>query len=112
MNTVALYERMSELSATMAEAARANDWDHLSNLELEIRQIRDKLQMLEPAEGPAIPLSGTDRQRKMELIKQILQDDREVRRHTEPWMESVRAMLGGNARGRAVRAAYNSFATK
>jgi flagellar protein FliT len=107
MNTVTLYERMSELSAMMVNAARATDWDRLSGLELEVRQIRDELQRLEPAEGPALPLSGTDRQRKMELIKQILQDDREVRRHTEPWMESVRAMLGGNARGRAVRAAYN-----
>jgi len=109
MTAVALYEHMSELSAKMVEAARDNDWNRLGALEFEIRKIRDELQILEPADRPLGPLSEPERLRKVELIKRILADDREVRQHTEPWMESVRRLLGGNARTRAVRAAYGAM---
>jgi flagellar protein FliT len=109
MTAVALYEHMSELSSKMVEAARDNDWNRLGALEFEIRKIRDELQVLEPAERPIGPLSEPERLRKVELIKRILADDREVRLHTEPWMDGVRRLLGGGARHRAMRAAYGAM---
>jgi flagellar protein FliT len=44
--------------------------------------------------------------RKRSLIQRILEDDAEVRRHTEPWMEHVRQFLGDGLRRRDVEKAY------
>jgi flagellar protein FliT len=45
---------------------------------------------------------------KRTLIQRILDDDAEVRRHTEPWMEQVRQFLGGSARRKQVEGAYGA----
>ncbi|MCX9156145.1 flagellar protein FliT [Niveibacterium sp. 24ML] len=110
MSTLALYENMSGLSAQMAVAARENDWDRVSALEAQITQLRNDLLNADSLDRPAPLMSDTERRKKADLIKRILADDREVRRHTEPWMDSVRTMLGGASRGRAMRAAYSVVA--
>ena len=51
-------------------------------------------------------MSDDERQKKIALIRRILNDDKEVRVHTEPWMDNVRQLLSGGARERNVRAAY------
>ena len=38
----------------------------------------------------------------------VIDDDAEVRRHTEPWMEQVRRFLTGNVRKRQVDQAYGA----
>lgn len=108
MSTLNLYESMSGLSAQMAEAARANDWNQLSALEHQVSSLREQMVEQDPRQ-PNTALSETERRRKVELIKRILADDREVRRHTDPWMDSMRQMLGGNVRGRAMRNAYTAL---
>ena len=42
----------------------------------------------EPVSSPA------ERARKFDLMRQILADDAEVRRHVEPWMQHVTRYLG------------------
>lgn len=96
-----MYETMSSLSAQMADAARANDWDRLVALEKDCAGLARHLQRVEP-----LPLTPEERRRKVELVHRILADDAEVRRHTEPWMEHVKQFLGGTARERKVRDAY------
>ncbi|WP_341675071.1 flagellar protein FliT [Niveibacterium sp. SC-1] len=110
-SSLTLYEKMSEISARMAEAAQANDWDQLGQLESQVAAMRNEL-MTRDWQAPRTNavLSEDERRRKAELIKRILADDREVRRHTEPWMEDVRKLLGGNSRGRAMRVAYGAIA--
>lgn len=105
MSTLNLYESMSGLSAQMADAARENDWDRLTTLEHQVTDLREQMVQQDPQE-PSASLSEAERRRKIELIKRMLADDREVRRHTDPWMDGVRQMLGGNVRGRAMRNAY------
>jgi flagellar protein FliT len=106
-----LYERMSQLSHEMALAAQANEWERLSELEREVSGLREMLRSQDRNDSQfAARVAEEDRRRKIDLIKKILADDREVRRHTEPWMDSVRAMLGGQVRSRAVRNAYNAVA--
>ena len=99
---IELYEEMSVLSSRMAEAARAGDWDSLIALEQGVASLRTILM--------AIPDDSTaptdDLVRKRDLIQSILEDDAEVRRHTEPWMEHMRQYLGGGARRRDVEKAY------
>lgn len=92
---IQLYKQMSRLSARMVRAARASDWDRLIELEREVAALRDALGesvVLDVTAGDA----GLDAEvgEKRRLIQSILQDDAEVRRHTEPWMEKVRMFLG------------------
>jgi len=91
---VEIYEEMSRISSVMVEAARAGDWLRLIELESGVARLRDALMTL-PAETGA-PVADLDRRRR--LIERILDDDAEIRRHTEPWMEHVRHLLGDNRR--------------
>lgn len=86
---IELYKQMSILSARMAQAARASDWDRLVDLERNVAALREALQGMADLDPAAIE-SGEKRR----LIQSILEDDAEVRRHTEPWMEQVRVFLG------------------
>lgn len=111
--SILLYEAMNILSSEMVEAARDTDWDRLSELEHRLAGLRDQLIS---AEGPRArqrlalqdesPQMADLRQRKIALIQTILANDREIRRHTEPWMASVRELLAGNARTDKLRHAY------
>jgi flagellar protein FliT len=99
---IELYEEMSLLSSRMVEAARANDWDNLIELERGVTSLRAAL-IATPDDSNA---PATDLARKRNLIQRILEDDAEVRRHTEPWMEHVRQFLGDGTRRRGVQKAY------
>lgn len=99
---IELYEEMSQLSSRMVAAARAGDWENLIELERDVIGLRNALMATpEDADAPA-----TNVARKRSLIQHILEDDAEVRRHTEPWMEHVRQYLGDSARRREVHNAY------
>ena len=104
MNTLALYESMSAISAQMVEAAAACNWERLVALEKDCAGLARHLE----ANGEPIRLSAAERTRKVDLIRRILADDAEVRRHAEPWMEQVKQLLGGGARERSVRRAYGA----
>ena len=99
---IELYEEMSLLSARMVEAARAGEWDNLIELEHGVTSLRNTL-MATPEDGNT---PTADLARRRGLIQRILEDDAEVRRHTEPWMEHVRKYLGNSARRRDVEKAY------
>lgn len=88
---IEIYEELRLLSSRMVAAARARDWDHLIELERGVGSLRQALQA-------APDDSATDLRRKRRLIQRILDDDAEVRRHTEPWMERIRHFLGDNER--------------
>jgi flagellar protein FliT len=89
------YEEISALSARMVDAARRRDWDGLVDLERHVAALRDGLiSGAAPLVGPAETAPEMARMRG--LIQQILDDDAEVRRHTEPWMEQVRQLLSGH----------------
>jgi flagellar protein FliT len=90
---IELYEEMSLLSSRMAAAARASDWEQLIELERGIRSLRDALLAIADDGSEA----ATDLARKHGLIQRILDDDAEVRRHTEPWMERIFYFLGNGS---------------
>ncbi len=89
-----IYEQMCALSSRMVEAARANDWDRLIALERAVAELREALLHT----GDVGTESPEEAERRRALIRRILEDDAEVRRHTEPWMEKVRRFLTGHAR--------------
>jgi len=101
---IEIYEQMCALSTRMVEAARANDWERLIDLEKTVAKLRNTLSN-EAGDGAASP---AETERKRDLIQRILRDDAEVRRHTEPWMEQVRRFLSGGARKQQVDRAYGA----
>ncbi len=104
MSILGIYEEMDRISAQMVEAARANNWDRLVALEQDVSSLRHRLD----ACNRSVQLSEEERSRKVALIHHILDNDAEVRRHTEPWMEGVRQFLGNGTRGRNLRRAYGA----
>jgi flagellar protein FliT len=77
---LAMYENIATLSSRMAVAAREGDWDGLARLETQCA-----LQSSATKSGVP-PLEGDARKRKIDLLKQIMANDRAVRDITEPWM--------------------------
>lgn len=105
MDTLPLYEAMHHLSSEMLLAARANDWDQFCLLESEAAELRERLMRSEQPSDAAL-LDEAGRARKIALIQQILAEDREIRSHTDPWLDQVRTLLAGNSRQRALNNAY------
>jgi flagellar protein FliT len=96
---IELYEELSLLSSRMVAAARASDWDSLIELERLIAGLRSTL-MTAPEDSDAL---AKDLASKRALIQRILEDDAEVRRHTEPWMERLRQFLGHGTHNRDIQ---------
>lgn len=106
--TLKAFEEMAQLSATMVEAAVANDWDRLTSLEKTMNELRKGLAILEPAGVQLTGLDAAEQMRKAALITRILEDAEVVRTHVDPWMKSTRKLLSDGARDRAVRNAYGA----
>lgn len=96
---LATYQTISQLTSTMADAARVGDWEKLTSLEQRCSALAAELKAAPPAK-----LDGEKQQQKIELIRKILADDAEIRSHTEPWMASLQKLLGD---ARHVGQAYN-----
>lgn len=101
---IEIYEQMCALSTRMVDAARANDWELLIDLERSVASLRKTL-VNEPEGGT---IDAFEAEKKRALIQKILKDDAEIRSHTEPWMEQVRRFLTGNVRKRQVDQAYGA----
>lgn len=101
---IEIYEQMCALSNRMVEAARANDWERLIDLERAVADLRETL----TKDGGNAAADPREAEIKRAMIQRILKDDAEVRRHTEPWMEHVRRFLNGDARKRQVDRAYGA----
>jgi len=76
---LAMYENIAALSSRMAVAAREGDWDGLARLESQCALHASATKTGVP------PLDGAARKRKVDLLKQIMANDRAVRDITEPW---------------------------
>jgi len=98
-----LYEALADQYAAMAEAASTNDWERLTQLELEARSMRKRIETA-PAGAPY-----ADRERVAALITRILELDAAVRVHVEPYLESIRKLLAETMRSNSVRKAYGAF---
>ena len=80
---LSMYENIAGLSNQMVAAARISDWDSLHQLEGQCAQQARGVAAGAPA------LEGAPRLRKIDLLKQILANDRAIRDVTEPWLNQV-----------------------
>ena len=100
---ISRYEEICALSAQMVAAARASDWEQLVLLEHSVAALRDSLM----PEDDNSALSELERESKARMIQRIIEDDAEVRRHTEPWMDNLRHLLGSVAKKKQLARAYS-----
>jgi len=83
---LSMYENIAGLTNQMAAAARMGDLDRLDKLEGQCAAEARVASTGVPAQ------SGAQRLRKIDLLKQILANDREIRDLTDPWMNTIPGM--------------------
>lgn len=101
---VAVYEAMVVLTEQMVQAATDSDWDRLVLLEQQtaacVRQLKEN--------EPPLALVGASRERKVEAIKKMLDDDRKIRDLTLPWMARLSALINNTGAERRLARAYGA----
>jgi len=86
-DVLSMYENLAGLSGQMKGAAEAGDWNGFDRLNVQASVAAGA------AIGGVPALEGGMRQRKIDLIKQLMANDRAIRDVTEPWMGQLdRAM--------------------
>ena len=80
---LATYEKIAGLTSQMVNGAQSSDWGTLDSMENQCAAASVALM------GGAAPLQGDPRKRKIELLKQIMANDRAIRDVTEPWQNRL-----------------------
>lgn len=89
---------------TMAETARARDWDRLAEIERQAAELRDAAIVRSVS-----PLTAEDVEELTALLTRIQRLDHEIRSMVEPAREQARQGLAAEVKGRAVREAYGGL---
>lgn len=75
-----MYENLAGVTGKMATAAQAGDWNGFDKLGAQAKaEVRS-------AETGVPALDGAKRLRKIDLLKQLMANDRAIRDATDPWM--------------------------
>lgn len=101
---LSIYQNVAVITDQMLAAARNSDWDHL--VELETRCASHIAELGNVESGAALPFEM--RAHKVQIIKQILADDRQIRDLTMPWMAQLSALIGSNSNERKLAHAYGA----
>lgn len=104
IQTIANYEMLSTLTGQMRDAAEHGEWDKLVSVE---QQCRQQVATMKPVDAVAT-LDESARQRKIQLIKKILEDDAEIRNHTETWMDQMQRIMQSSRQEQRLQQAYGS----
>ncbi len=86
---ITIYEAILATTGQMLKAVQSADWENLIVLERECGRLTKILIINDESKM----LSGELRQRKVEIIRQILADDAEIRTLTQPWMVQLQNIL-------------------
>jgi flagellar protein FliT len=82
---IALYERVSEITGRMVEAARAGDWARVDGLQEAGRLLSREM----VKKNVVVPTPPELRDRKLALIREVLADDAEIRELADPRLARV-----------------------
>ena len=99
---LSVYGEMARLSASMLLAAQAAEWDRLAELETGVSAQVSRLRGNEDA----VVLDSAERAQKLAMIKQILDDDRQIRDLTMPWMAELSKLISSTGTERRLANAY------
>ncbi len=84
---LSMYENIAGLTAKMANAAQCGDMHRLAKLEMAVACEAAATDTGVPA------LAGAQRLRKIDLLKQIMANDRAVRDVTEAWQGQLSGLM-------------------
>lgn len=99
---IANYESLFNLTAQMREAAVRGEWDQLIDLE---QQCRRHVDAMKPADASAT-LDEPSKQRKVRLIKKILEHDADIRSRTVAWMGQLQRIMQSNRQEQRLQQVY------
>lgn len=102
---LSLYEAVADITDKMLAAARSGDWEQLAALE---SHCSSQVEIIKQNDQQRPPLTATARERKVKIIKKILDDDRQIRDITEPWMAQLTAMINSTGTERKLSQAYGA----
>lgn len=92
---LAYYESIRQVSHRMLVASRRNDWDAVAAGEREVDALAAQMRE-SPIATSKLDLAG--RRRKLEILRQVLADDAEIRGFAQPWIHRADAApRGGQA---------------
>ncbi len=100
---LALYETVADITDKMLAAARTGDWEQLAALE---SRCSSQVEVIKQNDQARQPLTPVARDHKARIIKKILEDDRQIRDITEPWMAQLSAMMNSAGTERKLSKAY------
>jgi flagellar protein FliT len=84
------YQEVAQLSRDMLAAAHREDWAEVARLETQCRQRIEGLKRATTVE----PLNAIEQQRRIELLRDILRADAQIRRRAEPWLLELERLVG------------------
>ncbi len=84
------YQEVAQLSREMLAAAHREDWGEFARLEKTCWILIERLKRAAMIE----PLNPIEQQRRIELLRDILRDDAQIRLHAEPWLLELERLLG------------------
>jgi flagellar protein FliT len=105
---LSLYETVADITDQMLAAARTGDWEQLAALE---SRCSSHVAVIRDNDQPRQPLSAAARAKKTLIIKKILDDDRQIRNITEPWMAQLSALMKNTGTERKLLQAYGTSQT-
>ena len=92
---IGCYESISRLSRTMVAAAERSDWESLAAAE---RICGLVIERLEAFGDPVSQLDADGRRRRMAILRDVLDDDAQIRRYTEPSLHRINCLLAPHPR--------------
>jgi flagellar protein FliT len=98
------YESISRLTKQMLAAARDGDWDALVQLERDCSGLFARLF----TDDTNRPRSAAFQHRKAQLIRDILDDDAQIRLLVEPWLNQLSSLLSHTGHQRRLSQAYRA----
>lgn len=99
-----IYENVSSLTGQMLAAAQASDWDQLA--ELESRCAHEVHILRNNSQAPVPTLSAELRERKVRILRKILDDDRAIRDITQPWLNRLQSLIRNTGQQRKLEQVY------
>lgn len=103
--TLITYNAILTTTGKMLIAAQNCEWDQLTRLEKECRQLTELLNKNDPE-----PILDEELlQEKVKIIHQILADDAQIKAITEPWLRKLEDMLKTKDRTYSLQQAYQSI---
>lgn len=98
------YESMSLASTSMLNAARRSDWDSVAAAEKDCARIIEELKTL----GDLVPQDPLLKQRKAEIIRKVLAEDKEIRDLAQPWLNELESFIKSASTNKKLVHTYSS----